>query len=257
MKRQKEEESYDEIAEYYDLFYTGCCGDKAFFVNEGKKAKKVLEIGCGTARILLEIAKNKVDSTGLDVSAGMLDIARKKADEKGLSNICFHKGDMRNFKLNKKFDLITIPYSAFCHMLTLDDQKKALKNIRRHLTKNGRLIFSIFLPSIEIIYKRHGKYGRKRTNKDPDTGDTLNLYERPFYNTISQQIYLDLKIERIRKKKIIKTYKSKIHLKYSFYNEMTLLLEASGYKLLDVYGSFRKKKLQEKDNHMVFIVKPR
>ena len=117
---------YDRTdAGFYDGFSTGLDGDVAFYVEEARKAGgPVLEIGCGTGRIMIPIADSGVPVFGLDQAPAMLEIARGKvaglpADTR--QRIRLVAGDVRAFDLDQRFNLVVIPYRTFNYMLTVED----------------------------------------------------------------------------------------------------------------------------------------
>ena len=59
--------------------------------------------------------------------------------------------DMRSFDLGRRFPLATVPFRPFQHLLTVDDQLACLATIRRHLSDNGRLVFDLFNPSLDLL----------------------------------------------------------------------------------------------------------
>jgi ubiquinone/menaquinone biosynthesis C-methylase UbiE len=93
----------------------------------------VLELGCGTGRVLLPVAAAGLDVVGLDQSPAMLAIARQKLttlDAETRARVQLIEGDMRSFDLGMdRFRLITIPFRAFCHLLTIPDQQAALLHL--------------------------------------------------------------------------------------------------------------------------------
>src|SRR5713226_6914921 len=113
----------ERTAAYYDGASTGLPGDVEFYVEEARKAgSPVLEIGCGTGRILLPIAEAGISIVGLDLAPPMLDIARQKVARlpaETQARIGLLEGDMRDFALKRRFNLVLIPYRAFLHLLTV------------------------------------------------------------------------------------------------------------------------------------------
>jgi ubiquinone/menaquinone biosynthesis C-methylase UbiE len=69
-----------------------------------------LDLACGTGRLTVALAKSGLPCIGLDVSESMLERAQKKSDGR---DIAYKQGDMRDFHLNQKFDLITMAGNAF------------------------------------------------------------------------------------------------------------------------------------------------
>src|SRR5437773_1548315 len=95
-----------------------------FYAGLAKAAAgPVLDIACGTGRILLPCLQAGVDIDGLDLFEGMLTQLRKKAAARGLRPRLYH-GDMASFRLGRRYALIMIPFNAFVHNLTTDDQIK-------------------------------------------------------------------------------------------------------------------------------------
>lgn len=146
------------IPEFYDhvVPYT-TRPDVRFYVETAREfGGPVLELGCGTGRILVPTAQAGIEIVGLDSSAGMLEACRSRlrAEPAELGGrISLHQGDMRNFDLGRTFRLVTIPFRPFQHLVTMEDQLACLSAIRRHLARDGRLVFDVFNPSIHNLAK--------------------------------------------------------------------------------------------------------
>ena len=150
-------DAYTSSARYYDLapVYQERA-DKDFYLARARESSgPVLEIGCGTGRILVPIAQAGVDITGLDASPAMLDICRARLLAEGLAAPLV-LGDMRQFDLGRKFALITIPFRPFQHLLDPPGQIACLEAVRRHLAPGGRLIFDVFDPKLEGLLAKDG-----------------------------------------------------------------------------------------------------
>ena len=125
MKETKEPWIYSD-GRHYDLMLDSrgqTFHNTEFFLDQARKYPGlVLELACGTGRITLPLAE-EVSIIGLDLSESMLDLARKKARDKGL-DIEFIQGDMTDFELNRKFNLILMVGNAFAHLETLMPETK-------------------------------------------------------------------------------------------------------------------------------------
>ena len=138
---------YDDMAEQYDYIYSDAY-DAEFYLREARNAHgPVLEIACGTGRILLRLRAEGIETTGIDSSPLMLEVLKRKA--KGIDPDVM-VADMRDFHLNKKFKLIIIPYRSILH-LTNDDKRKALQAILSHLAEGGRIILHTYNPEKEHL----------------------------------------------------------------------------------------------------------
>ncbi len=150
-------DSYLLIADLYDYVvpYQGR-QDVAFFVEmAAESGGPVLEIGCGTGRVLIPTARAGVAIAGLDASESMLAVCREKLSHEPeavqAKVIQLASGDMRDFDLGRQFALATIPFRPFQHLLTVDDQLAALDSIRRSLIDGGRLVLDLFNPSLHVL----------------------------------------------------------------------------------------------------------
>jgi SAM-dependent methyltransferase len=241
---------YDRTdAAFYDYYLLGLEGDVQFYVEEAQKAgSPVLEIGCGTGRILLPIAQSGISIVGLDRAPAMLAILRHKLSKLNLdaqNRVELIEGDMRDFSLGQRFNLITIPYRAFLHLLTPKAQRQALECIREHLADDGRLIFNIFDPSHELIAARLGPLGSS-LQKDseflhPDTGHRVVVWFSGHYDPEQQMLDAYFIFEELDNsgKMVSKTY-SPLTLRYIYRYEMRYLLELCGYKVEALYGDFQR-----------------
>ena len=143
---------YAFVADLYDhVAHHQLRPDVAFFVEAATAgAGPVLEVGCGTGRILIPTARAGIAITGLDLSPHMLAICRQNLldeppDVQARADLV--EGDMRSFDLGRKFGLITLPFRPFQHLTTVEDQLACLKTLHRHLEPEGRLIIDLFNPS--------------------------------------------------------------------------------------------------------------
>jgi SAM-dependent methyltransferase len=135
-------------ARYYDAAYASLAtlgADVDFYRELARESDgPVLELGCGTGRVLLRVAEDGVDCTGLDASAEMLAVLRSRA----AAGIALEHADMRAFDLGeRRFGLIFSAFRAFQHLLTVDDQLRCLARVRAHLAPGGAFAFDVFNPS--------------------------------------------------------------------------------------------------------------
>ena len=104
-------EFYDFVVPYRDR------RDIAFFVELARQAEgPTLELGCGTGRVLIPIARAGVEIVGLDISAPMLAVCRKKLSRDTAdvqARVQLAHADMRKLALGQEFRLVTMPFGLF------------------------------------------------------------------------------------------------------------------------------------------------
>jgi SAM-dependent methyltransferase len=146
-------DEYSIVAEFYDFVVPYReREDVAFFVELAREAAgPVLEIGCGTGRVLIPAAREGVEIVGLDSSSMMLAACREKValePDEVQSRVKLAKGDMRHFDLNRRFHLVMMPFRPFQHLLTVEDEMDCLACVHQHLVDGGRFVLDIFNPSL-------------------------------------------------------------------------------------------------------------
>ena len=152
-------DEYAGAAEFYDYVVPYATrGDVEFYVDEALAADgPVLELGCGTGRVLIPIARAGVTIHGLDESNAMLDQCRTKLGTEPREvrdRVALHQGDMRSFNLHQLYALVTLPFRPFQHLLNIEDQLACLTSAHRHLRPGGRIILDLFNPSLDFLVNR-------------------------------------------------------------------------------------------------------
>jgi len=232
---------------FYDHVATGVDGDVAFYVEEAVACgTTVLELGCGTGRILIPMAEATADVVGLDRSADMLAIARGKLaacapDVRRRARLV--GGDMRDFDLAQRFRLVTIPYRAFLHNLTVVDQLRTLEQVRRHLADDGRLVLNVFDPSVRLLAA--GRWAtpaeRPREFKHPRTGNRVVIREDFRYELERQLVEGAFDLDELDASgRVVATTHAPLTLRYVFRYEMEHLLARAGLRVEALFGDFRR-----------------
>lgn len=239
---------YDTIhAAFYDFHSTGLAGDIEFYVDQAIDAgSPVLELACGTGRIAIPVAEAGIEIVGLDASDEMLRVARKKLadlDPETQSRVTFVPGNMLDFSLDRQFSLIMIPFRSFLHLLSSADQRQALHTIHDHLAPEGRLVFNVFDPSVDIIaaHRGPGRPGRQRQGEfeHPDTGNRVIVWDSRTYTPSRQRVDVDYIYEVLDAQgRVTETSYNSITLRYVHRWEMQYLLELCGFKVDALYGDF-------------------
>jgi 2-polyprenyl-3-methyl-5-hydroxy-6-metoxy-1,4-benzoquinol methylase len=144
--KQWYESLFENYGEKYDkeVFTQGTLGECDFIekeINYDKKLK-ILDVGCGTGRHTVELAKRGYKLTGIDLSNSLLDKAREKAAAQNL-RVDFQIQDARNLLFTDEFDLaIMLCEGAFPLMETDEMNYQILQSAARALKANGKLIFT-------------------------------------------------------------------------------------------------------------------
>ena len=152
--------SYDAIAELYDPWSRSVTEDVGFYVDEAlASGGPVVELGVGTGRIAVPIARAGVEVIGVDSSPGMLAVAQAAAEEAGVADrVELRLGDLREPPVPERVPLVICPFRSLLHMETEAEKLRALRAARALLADGGRFVFDVFSPSREDIEETDGRW---------------------------------------------------------------------------------------------------
>ena len=248
-----------DLAQYikpdlYDLAYSWHTADIAFWVDRAKRARgPVLEAGCGTGRVLLPLLQAGVDAEGLDVHPGMLEVLKKKAAALELT-ARVHLADMRDFTMPRRYRLVTVPFRAFMHLLTTEDQLRALRCMRDHIEQGGSLVFNLFYPSYERMVEPPDEEHVEREFPHPETGLPVALVSvKREYDRVRQVLRAEVELRESDARGYAKAvHLHRFSLRWTFRYEMELLLRAVGFTRFEVLGGFDGRALEKDTDEMVW-----
>jgi SAM-dependent methyltransferase len=260
MSRRSGYEDLEFVSDFYDSMYNHLARrDIEFFVDYSKKAGgKILELGCGTGRVLIPTALAGYDITGIDFSPYMLKKCREKVAElpaKIQHQIHLVQGDMTKFNTGEKYALATIPFRPFQHLITVTEQKACLDCIHEHLTEKGKLVFDVFhiyLPRlIDTRYFMEMAVGESLQLPDgrvvKRTERTAAFHHAEQYNDIELIYYVNYPDGR--KERLVHAFP----MRYFYRYEIEHLLSLCGFKILEFYGNFDKSGFTDESPEMIFV----
>jgi len=248
-------DSYALIARFYDLENAEFTEDLPFWADLAREqGGPILELGCGSGRVMLHLALEGFEVTGVDSSPAMLALARRRlALRKSIAGrITLLEEDFLRIRLAKTFPLIVLPFNTFAHMTAPQDARAALETFAAHLSPGGRVVLS--LPNPIPVYG------------DPPEGMVL---ERTFYDealhTMIQQ-FSSLRVDRVAQLGHITWIYDEIDpsgtvarttvpmtLRYFFPNELASLLEQSGLRLAHLWGDYDRSPFAEDSPVMIAV----
>ncbi|MEF8938073.1 MAG: class I SAM-dependent methyltransferase, partial [Halovenus sp.] len=239
---------FDEWAEFYDADYRDQdIGDVDFYLELAREADgPVLEIGCGTGRVYLELLRADVDAYGIDISQEMLDVLEQKAAEAGLTPHV-RQADMRRFEPQREYALVIVPFRTFLHNITLADQQQTLRNLYRALGSDGQLALNFFPPNFEIICDTYGEPQTRVVEQGGDDYTVTTVTE--LVDDIEQVVEERRTLERNTEVRREATFRLTLVSK----REFELLLETTEWSEWTVFGGFDREPVEDATQELVWI----
>jgi SAM-dependent methyltransferase len=232
--------SYDVYARFYDLCFGDMDPDLLMIQQFAARCgSPILELACGTGRVLMPLARQGYQVTGVDVSPGMLEVARRKIAAENLADrITLVEQDMRKLDLDARFNLAFVAVNSFMHLLSTDDQLAALARIRHHLNPGGLLLLDLFSPDLARLLDMKGQMTLEQSMTDPDTGHPLMRFHTDTADLGQQQIHVTFIIDEMDGEGQVRRVVFPFDIRYVFRYELELLLRQARFELEAIYGSY-------------------
>jgi SAM-dependent methyltransferase len=199
----------------------------------------VLELGCGAGRVAVPIARAGHEIVGLDASAPMLEHARARTARlpaRARTLVTLVRGDLRTFRLGRRFPLIISPFNAVQHLYTRADVEHFLERVRAHLDPAGLFVFDVLMPEPEFQRMRPGRRYARSPFTHPSTGTRYQYTESYSHDPVEQilhiQMYLDHPTDRRASVEMPVAHRQ-------FYPlELEALLHYNAFRIVDGWGDF-------------------
>ena len=248
------------MAEFYDFVpdYAGR-QDLEFYLDYSLRAKgTIMELGCGTGRVLIPTAGAGCQTVGLDLSSHMLAKCKEKLlrqPKEVQQRVLLFQGNMVDFKLDKSFSLVTTPFRPFQHLVSVEEQTACLACVNRHLAKGGRLILDVFHPDPGKLF---GPVTKEETEDVsgvslPDgrilrrTFRITGFHRAEQYNDVELIYYVthpDGQTER---------FVQAFPMRYFYRYEIEHLLARTGFRVIDLFGDYDQSPLANDSPEMIFV----
>jgi len=225
--KQWYEELFANYASTYDKeeFTKGTIQEVDFLESEIEfdRTRQILDVGCGTGRHAIELAKRGYQVTGIDLSEDQLKKAREKAGNEGVE-VTFLQRDARDFSFDDPFDLvIMICEGAFSLMETDEMNFRILQKAERSLKQGGKFIFTTLNALFPLYHSVKDFINADSTGAQSDQ-NTFDLLTFRDYSTIT------LVDDSGREKTLC------CNERYYIPSEITWLLKSLHFKVIDIYG---------------------
>jgi SAM-dependent methyltransferase len=229
---------FDDAA-LYDLLFRDLDYGVDFYVEQARACGgPVLDVACGTGRVLLPMLRAGVDADGVDLSAAMLTAARRKADAEGFAPELVHS-PMAELRMGRQYALVVIPFNSFVHNLKRDEQLGTLRTCREHLLPGGRLLFDIFHAGPDFFAQPSGEPVLEIEVEDPASGCRVRNYDTRTLDLVEQVQHSENELRFVGADgETVRSVRSWTSARWFYKPEVELLLQVAGFSRWEVARAF-------------------
>ena len=224
---------------------------------------RIVELGCGTGRLLAPLARDGHEVLGIDFTPTMLAVAHDRIahlSRRARPRVRLLRADMRSLPLDRAFrvPLVICPFNAFQHLYTRDDVAACLAGVRDLLPPTGNFAFDVLHPDLKWLTRRPDKRWARTRFKHPVTDEQLEYTTNQTYEPISQIAHIRIYYERLdspdgdRHLRVVRL----AHRQF-FPAELEALLWANGFAISTRWGGFSGEPFEGHSESQVLLCTPR
>ena len=213
----------------------------------------VLELGVGTGRVAIPLAKDGHEVVGIDRSPAMLARAAARAKEQRV-RLTLVEADMRALSLARTFPLVIIPFNTFL-MLTPDERWACLARCREHLTPTGRLAIDVFQPDPNVIAGRDAAVREEWRRADRETGRMVTKF--PSTRATVDETTFRWWFDEEQVGGAIKRIAREATLHFLYRREAEIMFAAAGFEIDSVHGDYDGAAVSGTSARLLFVLRRR
>jgi SAM-dependent methyltransferase len=232
-----------EAAKFYDL-NPDFPPDVSFYLDLiPSPDAAVLELGCGTGRVTIPLARHCGFVYGLDLSPAMIRRCGTKLDQANIppGQVVVSEGDITDFDLGRQFDFILAPFRVLQNLETDEEVEGLLRCIRQHLAPGGTCVLNVFKPfcSPHELRERWLTPGEQLDWEVPQTGGKVACYSRR--SRLSEQrlvLYPDLIYRRYAGATLVEEIVLHLVMRCYYPETFEKLITSQGFRILKRWGGY-------------------
>jgi SAM-dependent methyltransferase len=252
-------ESMNRVARFFDADYAGYTADlPAIEAYARRTGGPLLELGCGTGRALIPLAKAGYRVTGVDISPEMLRLAGAKVRSARVAKrVTLIEGDYATVPLDGTYRFAFVLMNTFLHLLEQTDQLRALRHWREHLQPGGLLLLDLFHPDVGQLANLDGRMVWDKTWADPERDVTVMKFVTCTTALSTQTLHVTLIYDEVSPDGQVRRNLVPYDIRYLWRFEAELLLDKAGFDLEQIYGDWDLSPFEDASGRMILVARRR
>ncbi|HUG17054.1 MAG TPA: class I SAM-dependent methyltransferase [Thermomicrobiales bacterium] len=234
------EDAYRQFAAYYDVEYAAFDDDISFYREFARQANgPILELGCGTGRVLAALEDLGLPLAGVDTSDAMLAIARSRLSDR----VLLGEWDMQAVAScpalrNGPYFMAFSAINTFLHLPDVDAQLDTLRSLRTIVVEGGLLLLDLMVPEPRYLSDQDGRLTLEFAGPLPD-GNRLDKWAVRTHDLALQTIETTVLFDVTDSSSGVVTRVTDYYAtRYIHRFELEHLLHRAGWKVVSLYGSY-------------------
>lgn len=253
---------YDRISRYYDQSQAAFAEDIPFMLALAEQTgSPILELGCGSGRLLLPLARAGYVVTGVDSSPAMLALAEARLAQEEAAvreRVSLLPGDMTGDYLPAEAGTMALAIVGINTFMHLDEGQSlaALRQVARLLQPDGRLFIDVANPFDLANAGTEPAWEQEQEWIDTATGHVVR--QLATYESVegAQAVDVSWAFEEVAGDEAIERTESRMRYHYIYPHQFDLLLARCGLQLAALYGGYDWGQFEIESDRLLVLARP-
>jgi SAM-dependent methyltransferase len=211
----------------------------------------VLDLGCGTGRVLRPLLEAGVDADGIDLYETMLELAKRKAAAKGFRPL-LRAADMRDFTMPRRYARIILAFNTFAHADTTDDQLAVLRCCHDHLEPGGAVVLHMSYPGFAYWAEPDGKPVLELEIVRQADGRRFQMWDTRFKDVVGQRQRSEIEIREFGPDGATEaSHRFHTTQRWVYRYELELLFRLAAFARSGIFGGVNREPLDRANQQMI------
>lgn len=216
------------FAEFFDRLHEECEDAEIYTALLKSYGNKILELGSGTGRIVIPLAKAGYQVTGIEYEPDMIAVMEQKNYPRNRLKVI--RADARCFSLDEQFDVILLSCNFLNHFPDAEEVVSILSCCKKHLTADGRVIIDCSAPDTDFMVRTNGE--EEILTFSTENSSEIKDCFRPRYDFLNQIENDTIRLEEWKDGILLRESYTEERLTWYYPREIRSLIREAGMRIV-------------------------